>query len=459
MTWKLNRRQMLTAVGTTFTLPLLESLAGKSALAAGEGGPRRFVSMYMPNGTYNVRGDAVWYPPVGPLTRNLPRVLTPFADRIADFSVLMHPTSRARSSTGVGSHVSAVTTYLTQRRAADYNSAQCTVPGSSFDQIVADVAKKPNLVMSGGGNSGSPDGASFNYAEYVSYRNGQPNEPRRNPVALYKAMFANLVPSSSTATGPATAAARNKSIIDTALADLNELKAQLGKNDNVKLDSYLESVRALEKKIGGASPVASAGCRPGMPPAITLDNVDINGNLSDSYIARIQAFCDMIVLAFECDLVRSVSLMFDGEICQRRNNPCPAGLLLGGADLSGVLHTGISHYGQNGPAGADRTVSRDRMYVAQFMYLLDKLKAAKDPSGSPILDNTLVLQGYGVEDGQHTGNAEGTPLILGGGKNFARPGNCIELAGADMNDLFFTFTRHLELGLASFNGSTRVLPV
>lgn len=453
--WTINRRRLITGVGTIFTLPMLESLASKTAWAApGAGDPRRFVSMYMPNGTYNVRGDAVWYPAAGPLTTNLPRVLSPFAGHIGDFSVLMHPRCKARESTGVGAHVSAVTTYLTQRRAADYGSAQCTVPGSSFDQMVADVAQKPNLVISGGCNTGAPDNSPFNYAEYISYKNGQPTEPRRNPVTLYKDMFASLVP--STAGAPLRAARRNRSILDTSVADLKEMQSQLGKNDNVKLDSYFTSIRALETKLAGGG---GGGCSAGTAPSGSLDNVDLNGNLSGNYMARMQAFCDMIVLAFSCDLIRSVSLMFDGEVCQRRNNPCPPGLVLNGADLSGVLHTGISHYGQNGNGGADRAVSRDRMYMSLFFYLLDGLKKATDASGSTILDNTLVLQGFGVEDGQHTSDAEGTPMVLGGGKNFARPGNCIDLAGSDMTDLFYTFNRYLNLGMPNYLGSTNLLKV
>ena len=143
----------------------------------------------------------------------------------------MHPTSRARDSTGVGAHVSAVTTWLTQRHANDYGSSQPTVPGDSFDQMIANAVQKPNLVLSGGCNSGTPDSAPFNYAEYISYKNGQPNEPYRNPVSLYKQMFANLVPSASTASSaaPQAAAARNKSILDNALGDIQDMQSKLGR--------------------------------------------------------------------------------------------------------------------------------------------------------------------------------------------------------------------------------------
>ncbi len=453
--WKIDRRRFFTGAGAIFALPLLESLEKKTAWAGGSPtDPRRFVSLYMPNGTYNVKGDAVWYPKSGPLTSNLPEVLSPFASHIGDFSVLMHPSCAARDGTGQGAHVSAVTTYLTQRAAADYGSPQCTAQGPSFDQLIADTTKKPLLVLSGGCNTDNPDNTAFDYADFVSFnKSGQPNQPHKNPVALYNLMFAGLV---ATPGVPPAAAARNRSILDSAIADIKDMQSKLGKNDNRKLDDYFTSVRALEVKLAGATTPAG-GCSPGTKPSDGLNNVDLSGNQSGNYISRVQAFFDMIVLAFKCDLVRSVSFMFDGETAQRQNNPCPANLLYNGASLTSVLHTGISHYGQNGAGGRDRTISRDRMYMSLFFYLLDALKQATDASGSPILDNTIVLQGYGVTDGQHTDAAEGTPMVVGGGKNFMHPGNCVELGGADMKDLFYTFSTYLNLGLTNYQGSSRLL--
>ena len=166
----------------------------------------------------------------------------------------------------------------------------------------------------------------------------------------------------------------------------------------------------------------------------------------------------MITLAFQCDLVRSVSFTFDGETCGRQNNPCPSNLLFDNADLTGQLHIGISHYGQN-PNGDEKCISRDRNYMSLFFYLLDALNQVKDPSGSPILDNTIVLAGYNVTDGQHTGAAEGTPMVVGGGRNFMHPGNCFDLHRADMKDLFYTFSTFLQLGWSDFLGSKTLLSV
>ena len=464
--WKIQRRQLITGAGAIFALPLLESLFSKKALAGGTSDPLRFVSLYMPNGTYNVKGDAVWYPQnlqTGPLSASSfssRSVFAPFTSEIANFSVLMHPSCSARDQAAStvpdgGGHVSAITTWLSQSVFTDVGSSQCTVPGSSFDQMIADSVKKPNLVMSGGCNDSNPDGVTFNYADYVSYSNGQPNEPHKNPVELYSAMFAGLVaPPPGT---PPVAAARNHSILDSSLADIKDLQGKLGKTDNQKLDDYFTSIRDLETKIF-TPPVVASACTPGASPSKVLDNVDLDGSLSAIYDQRVQAFFDMVVLAFKCDLVRSVSFTFDGETCGRQNNPCPSNLLYASADLTGQLHIGISHYGQNSN-GDVKCISRDRNYLSLFFYLIDALKQATDPSGSAILDNTAVLAGFNVTDGQHTGNAEGTPMIMGGGKNFMHPGNCVDLGGADMKDLFYTLSTYLKLGWSNYQGSTTVLSI
>ncbi|HEY1695655.1 MAG TPA: DUF1552 domain-containing protein [Polyangiaceae bacterium] len=465
MSWKVQRRHLMTGAGAVFLLPLLEKFFPKEAMAAGTSDPRRFVSLYMPNGTYNVQGDAVWYPAnlaTGPLTTsmfNQRSVFAPFTSELSNFSILMHPQCQARNSAASvvpdgGGHVSAVTTFLTQAVFTDVNSTQCTVPGSSFDQMVADKAGKPNLVLSGGCNDANPDGIAFNYADYVSFASGQPNEPHKNPVELYKAMFASIV---STPNAPVLAATRNHSILDSSLSDIKDLQSKLGKTDNQKLDDYMTSVRHLETQLF-TPPVVASACTPGTQPPETIDNVDLDGSLSNVYDQRVQSFFDMIVLAFKCDLVRSVSFMYDGETAGRQNNPCPSNLLYDNADLTGQLHIGISHYGQNSN-GDEKCISRDRNYLSLFFYLLDALGQATDPSGSAVLDNTIVMAGYNVTDGQHTGNAEGTPLVVGGGKNFMHPGNCFDLKHADLTSVLYTFNTFLGLGLTDFQGDSTLLSI
>jgi hypothetical protein len=468
--WRIDRRRLLAGAGAIFTLPLLESFVSRTAWANGApNDPRRFVAMYMPSGTYNTVKDPVWYPAAGPLTRNLPLVLSPFADHIADFSVLMRlncaiaEVARTRAPDG-GGHLGYSTTWLSQAALADFNSTQCTVPGSSFDQMIADATKTSVLCLTGGcHNVDRPDGSTFGYANYVSFKNGNVNEPYSNPIQLYNLMFANLASTGSGGPPPSWAAARNRSILDASLASIKELQSKLGRSDARKLDDHFASIRALEARLYGTSPPVTPGCTPGTAPGPSLDVSDTFGTHSDTYNARVQAFMDMIVLAFKCDLVRSVSFMYDGEQNGRISTPCDANLLYNNAPLGGTIqHNGIAHYNSSATSdiGKAKAVSRDRNYLSLFFYLLDRLKQATDPSGSPILDNTIVFAGYNIPDGTHvTRNSAGRPLVLGGGKNFMHPGNCVDLGSADFIDLYYTFSTFLKLGWSDYKGSTKVLNI
>ena len=41
----------------------------------------------------------------------------------------------------------------------------------------------------------------------------------------------------------------------------------------------------------------------------------------------------------------------------------------------------------------------DHFYVTQFAYFLEKLQSMKDPSGASVLDNSMVVYGSGLSDG------------------------------------------------------------
>jgi hypothetical protein len=468
--WKIDRRRFITGAGTLFTLPLLEALVPKAARANGAADPKRFVSLYMPHGTYNQHGDAVWYPPTGPLDPgNLPPVLSPFAANLPDFSVLKHPACWAAAGgpdPWWGSGHGNALVWLTQTRPTNPGANHSTTPGSSFDQMIAQTVNKPSLVLScglkwPGGVDIQPNWNCGNYVSFIadSSGTGQPVEPHTNPVELYNNMFAQLVSAAPPST-PQRAAARNPSILDAAVGDIKELQGRLGHSDRVKLDDYFTSVRHLETQLAGVPMPTSCGSGAHGPDA-SLDNSDINGNGNGtSYVKRVQAFFDMIALGFKCDLFRSVSFMYDGEVSDRRGIDCPPSLFYNGVDWTPYdMHVGISHYGGPSGGGRDRTIGRDRLYLWLMFYLLDALKQATDPSGSRMLDNSIVLGGFLVADGNHQPGAEGTPMVVGGGRNFMHPGNCFDLAGGDMADLFYTFSTFMGLGWSDYLGHHQVLSI
>jgi hypothetical protein len=460
--YKISRRYFLAGSGAGFLLPLLESLMPlNKALAASANDPRRYVGIYFPNGTYNRQGDAVWYPPTGLMqSGNLPPVLQPFSANIGDFSVLKSIGNYAQNQmSGHGGHVSACISHFTGEVVNDMANTSCQVKGSSFDQIVANVTGKKSLNLIPGLINAYPDSCGFPYGYYMSYNNGKPIEPTMNPVDLYRRVLNQVVPTTPQAPPSAATIAKKKSVLDSALADLQSLQAKLGKSDRSKLDDYMTSIRAMELKIA-APPVPNGPiCSDPGAPSGTLDNTDPNGDQTN-YIARIQAMFDVVAFAFQCDLARSVGMTFDGDNLDRRIQGISNGLLYNGANPNDIGTHSLSHFAGQDPGGREKGISRDRLYVSLVMYLVNKLKAAKDPSGSAILDNTIIDAGFSVVDGNHQdGSQAGVPQFVAGGRNFMNPGYAYDVGAFDKRDLFYTYSQLLKLGLTDFKGNTKMLKI
>jgi hypothetical protein len=463
-----SRRRFVTAAGTVFTLPLLEAMfpVSRALAQAAAADPRRYVGIYFPNGTYNQPTKPIWYPPTGLLSAtNTSDVLSPFAAYYPKFSILKaikHSSRNAVDSYTQDEHEAGAVSYFTCGK-------QYPLPASvsSFDQVIADKTGKPAYVLFGGVTDFDEPGD-----EFVSFRNGKGIRGLSNPGDLYRDLLNKVVPSTG-GTTPVTPVDNSgkKSVLDSSMADLSALKAKLGKNDRVKLDEYLASVRALETKLLAAPPPVptgpmGSGC---VKPTIAA-NVDTTNTTNASlYLPRFFAFNDLIKIVFACDISRSVCIMVDTETTTRTFAPAPANLIYNGVDIGGGLesHIAISHRAgsSNGKDGADpngvaRCVTRDRVNFSIIADLISKLSTGTDPSGSPILDNTIIQAGFGFNDGMHSYyNTDVVPLVVAGGKNFMNPGRSFDVGGYDMSDLYFTFNKLLNLGLTGFQGGTKTIPL
>ncbi len=464
--FRLNRRAFMSSSGSMFLLPFLTSWVGNRALAQGARDPRRFLAFYMPNGTYN-RGDTpTWYPATGPLTASgLPPALAPFGDIATDMSVYKHIKTAAADmlANGNGQHVGEAVAFLT-----------CSTnlsPKISFEHQFANKIGKPALVIQGN----TADQGDRYQNNGISYLNGRMVRGISNPGDLYRQLVGQvIVPSTPPPQQPNVGRQLEASIIDSSLVDLNQLRTKLGRSDQQRLDDFLAGLRELEVKYrDGGSPVgggsgkgSSAACRAPTNKA-NLDSATAAGD-SSVYLDRMRMFNELITIAFACDLVRSVSVMLDVETGSRSLPAAPRDLVYQGVDIAGWNNHLVSHFGHFSggdfsratPEGIPRCITRDRFYFSVVADLIRKLKAAKDPSGSAILDNSIILSGFGVRDGMHYMHlSQGAPMVVGGGRNFLSPGQSYDLGSYDVADMYFTFSRHLEMGLADFQGASRNLSI
>jgi len=263
---------------------------------------------------------------------------------------------------------------------------------------------------------------------------------------------------------------KNHSILDSAVASINKLKGMLGTADKQRVDDYYTSLRDLEATLStpDAGVVLPSQCNPSNPPATSLNNEDHQGTGLD-FGPRLQAFMDIITLAFKCNNAQMFSLMFEYENTNRQfQGQIPASLVYMGADMTTPgSHNEIAHWADAGtaeePERSHRCVSRDRYYISWLVYLINALKGATDPSGAKILDNTIIQLGNGLEDGNHNTDGQepgtGHPTVLAGGKNFLSPGNFYSMQNNDLRDLYFTLNQKLGMGLPNWAGSTTALGI
>jgi hypothetical protein len=469
----LGRRSFIKAAGgLAIGLPMLEAMMPRRALAAGDSDPRRYVCLYIASGTYLKQNDgAFWYPGTtsAPLVGgNLPAVFAPFASNVGDFSIVRGLKNKARfqcMGTG-GDHSTAVATFLTSTPYTDGTSNNCTINGSSFDQAIASKNGLTAYAMSASGYDGyHADSTPFDYSRTVSYLNGVQADCWLNPYKLYQTLFANLAPAA--VAPPTPLLVKNKSILDSATAGITKLKAKLGTADRQRVDDYFSGLRTVENTLSQQMPPPPSQCVPGAGVPSSLNNEDHDGTGTD-FGARLQAFMDIMVLSFKCNSAQVYSFMFEYENTNRQfRNQIPASLVYQGANMDTPgSHNEIAHWADGGTGEVtermNRCVSRDRYYVSQLMYLVNALKAATDPSGAAILDNTIIQLGNGLEDGNHNldgmSTTTGLPIVLAGGKKVGlTPGNFYMQSGNDLSDLYFTLNQKLAMGLPSWAGSTKLL--
>ncbi|MFT5466990.1 MAG: hypothetical protein ACI8UO_002093, partial [Verrucomicrobiales bacterium] len=237
----LERRTFLRGAGIALALPWFETFAADNP--ATNGTPKRFVSIYHPDGVgVPLKEDPAWkdwswFPRGGERDFELTKVLDvlePLRSDITIYSGLSHPAVRR-----VHGHSNA-DQYLTGADTKGHGPYKNRI---SLDQVYADhvgeFTRHSSLVMSSNGGIGGPRGAqtqSFN-------REGRAIPAMNQPKQIFDMLF---VASSRDA---AAKLARSKSALDLLIDDTRSLGRKLSKHDQDTLQQYLDAVRDTEVKL------------------------------------------------------------------------------------------------------------------------------------------------------------------------------------------------------------------
>jgi hypothetical protein len=403
----IDRRTFLRGMGAMMALPALERMMpGMAFAASAPTNPVRMAFLFVPNGV----NMAEWTPTMnGAMTGALPSTLQPLEGVRSSLNVL---TGLAQHNAfalgdGPGDHARSTACWLTgvhPRKTAGGDIKN----GPSVDQVAAmrlgPVTRFPSLEIGceRSGLAGDCDsGYSCAYSSNVSWRSETvPVAKEVNPRLVFERLFGN---GNAEEQGESLARRRmmKQSILDFVSEDAGRLKASLGGRDLRKLDEYFTSVREIETRLEKfeSAQVARVGNSAVRPKGIPSE-----------YSEHIRLMGDMMILAFQADLTRVCTFMFANDGSNR--SYIQAGVPEG--------HHDVSHHG-NDPAKLAKKAQIDRFHIEQLAYILNKMKGIKEGNGT-MLDNTMLLYGAGISDGNRH-NHDDLPLLIAGGAGGRLKGN------------------------------------
>ena len=295
---------------------------------------------------------------------------------------------------GIGDHAMATGTILTGTPVLNGGVFDA---GVSIDQLIAQKMPATTRFPSLQWTSAEPTvcdvgNCSCIYTQCISWADAKtPLAPISDPLAAYNQLFAGSDPG-ATAAQQAAVQSATKSVLDYVLQDGNALIRTLSTSDKSKMDEYFTSVRSLETSLF-APP--SANCNPGSAPMAGVD-----------YQTSVKAFCDMMVMALQCNLTHVISYMIEFDISYRSHPWVNAPL----------GHHAITHTG--GDAALAQLNAVEGWEASQLAYLATQLKAATDANGQSLLDNSTILATASMGLGGAHDHGHIAPMLIGnlGGK-------------------------------------------
>jgi hypothetical protein len=213
-------------------------------------------------------------------------------------------------------------------------------------------------------------------------------------------------------------ARQDRSILDFVREDAARLGLRLGAGDRVKLTQYLDAVREVERRIQKAEEQTAAANLPDFerPPGIP-----------PSFEEHVQLMFDLMTIAFQADLTRTITLMIGREGGNRTYRS------IGVPDA----HHGLSHHFNNADK-IERLQKIDQHHVEMLAYFLRKMQESPDGDGS-LLDHSMVVYGSSLSDGNRHQHEDLPTLLAGGAGGRLRGGRHIRYKkGTPMTNLFLT---------------------
>lgn len=400
--WNPSRRTFLRGLGVTMALPWMESIP--TLAAAGAEAPRRLGFVFMGNGV-NVDHWGGKQAPAGLELAKTLRPLESIKDRLTIISGLSNETTH-RTAEGHYGKMNVLSGLVVKRTTTDVEV------GTSVDQLAARVVGKeteiPSLVLGTEGSGGGTEaGYATLYSSHISW--SSPTTPA--PKEIYPRLaFDRLF-------NRGEHNRRNRTILDSVLAEAKSLQLNLSRHDQHKLNEYLTSVRELEQRVEQAEKFSKADTNgAGWQPTVkepTMPRPD--AVIPKSVEEHMRLMFDIMVLAFQMNKTRVATFMLNNDL-----SSMDYGFLDG---VRGHSH-GLSHHGRN-PENKAMYQKANEFNVGMWAESLKKMAATNEGERS-LLDNSMIVLLSSLMDGNAHDSKQLPVVVAGRGGNSIKGGQVLD---------------------------------
>lgn len=429
---KLDRRTVLKGLaGVTLALPVLEAMGATVAAEV----PRRFCAMYTANGMSlpkptNAIDQWSWFPRTEGADFEFglsTQPLSPFRDSLSFISGLYHPNG-VLADPHLCSDMWLTGAPLHNPKPGKFNSV-------GLDQFIAQHTKQhcrqPSLVLSIDAGVGF-----LSRTGTISYNlEGRPIPAENNPRRVFDRLFRG---DRNSLIVQREQLKKRIRLVDAVMESTQALNQRLGQSDREKMDQYLTALDEIEARLVAAEKWIDIPLKPQDYSHLNLE-VTNEGQPAEYY----RNMFDLIALAFDADVTRSVAFMLNREDGMGISDTFPLKLGLT------RTHHNLSH--AEDKDGQLEFAKYDLFLSEQLAYFLGRLREFSDANGS-LLDNTIVLYGSGCSTTHYPKNL---PTLIAGGKNLGlKHGIHLHKKDTPMSNLFLSILHSMQIEIASFGDST-----
>lgn len=220
--------------------------------------------------------------------------------------------------------------------------------------------------------------------DVIGRRNGAPVLPEDSPASAFSQLF-NAPPPGGAAE---LAYQKQKTALDANREALAALQLALGQEERERLDTHLEAIERIDKRLNDASQfVPPEGC---MDPTLPAEGSSVAGAAK-----QIMLQSDIAVTALRCGLTNVATIQLDDSQCEWK--------------YQGSFTEG--HHQTCHGLGYNQVVEIMKYLSEAGAYVIQSLIDTPDPAGGRLIDSTVFMQVTEMGDGM-THVQSGAPYIL-----------------------------------------------